>query len=430
MALPDNDEDFFSWLVVSSDWFPEATGAPMEGPVDEPPLSRAIVRPVSPLHAAALTASSLPSLQHQPTDQSGSSAADHIRHAATGFSRMAASVWASLGMAQPHAASSITSPDLLGGAENTGSVPESLSLDEQLFASVAAPESLRIANGAEEKLHGHKRRRGDSTAGISAARGAVPEALTLEDARRQIDLLTAENTALRAQLRAVSTASTKDTIAQERERKRQLSRLRTLAAAGADRDGIRHAVLRFKDLHSDFGKDRWVALRHHLTCLRSLLTPSLITKVCTWGVEEQGRGMGDRPADPAAGATSGLGDAAGVWASVAASARIDDEQRERILSLREAARLRRLDFAALLRQLAALEEAATSNFVGLETYMNRLMGTISPVQIARVLDWVDRNADTLAAATPLHSWPHASMNSDVSAHAEGAESVKAADTTA
>ena len=261
-----------------------------------------------------------------------------------------------------------------------------------------------VVGDVREKRSGHKRRRGDDSngSGSSAARGAVPEALTLEDARRQIDLLTSENTALRAQLRAVSQATSKDSITQERERQKQLGRIRALAAAGDDE--VRHAVVRYKDVHSDFGKDRWVALRHHLSCLRSLLTPSLITKVCTWGIETQGSASGaSAAAATAAGGTSAVAD---VWANVAEHARLDVEQRRRILGLRDAARARRTDFEVAVGALQALEEAITRSFTGLEGHMNRLMGSISPVQIALVLDWIDRNASALAAIAPLNAWPH------------------------
>jgi len=36
------------------------------------------------------------------------------------------------------------------------------------------------------------------------------------------------------------------------------------------------------------------------------------------------------------------------------------------------------------------------------------MGAISPVQIALVLDWVDRHADVLASVAPLNAWPDVS----------------------
>jgi len=277
------------------------------------------------------------------------------------------------------------------------------------LVAIPAPEDGREGGVADvrEKRSGHKRRRGDDSnnSGGSVARGAVPEALTLEDARRQIDLLTSENTALRAQLRAVSQATSKDSITQERERQRQLGRIRALAAAGDDE--VRHAVVRYKDVHSDFGKDRWVALRHHLSCLRSLLTPSLITKVCTWGIEAQGAAGGaSAAATAAATAAGGTPAVADVWAGVAEHARLDGEQRRRILGLRDAARARRADFEVAVGPLQALEEATTRSFTGLEGHMNRLMGSISPVQIALVLDWVDRNASVLAAIAPLNAWPH------------------------
>lgn len=411
LGLPEDGDDFFSWLVGPADWFPEATAAPPAAAdaiagarAAAPPAAADALRPLSPLHLAALAWSSDAALPHpQPAlhdpagaePPGGASAADHIRHAASGFSRVAASVWASLGMAPPASAAapppSVTSPDLLavsgGGGGRGASAVDPFSLDAAAAGGGDAPP---------ERRSGNKRRRGGDGAGGggSAARGAAPEALTLEDARRQIDLLTAENTALRAQLRAVSTASTKDSLAQERERQRQLGRIRALAAAG-DAE-VRHAVLRFKDLHSDFGKDRWVALRHHLSCLRSLLTPSLLTKVCTWGIEMQGA---DGDAAASASATT-------VWAGVSGHAHMDAEQRRRLLGLRDAARVRRADFEAAIRQLRVLEEAVTRNFTGLEGHMSRLMGSINPVQIALVLDWVDSNADSLAAIAPLDAWPH------------------------
>lgn len=438
LSLPDTEEDFLSWLAVSSDWFPEATaslptpeGSPGVPPtvavnqgasrreeiaIAPVPLSRAL----SPLHAAALTASIPSTQQHHPgLEASPVSAAAHLRHAASGLSRMAASMWASLGMAHPApAAPTLSSPELLATGAPGGAIPEALRLgvsvardsaiDRPLFASVASLDESRPdvesarSGGGSERRQGHKRKRSDG--GGSAARGAMPEALTLQDARRQIDALTTENTALRAQLRAVSTASTKDSAAQDRERQRQLSRIRALASAGDDPVEARQAVLRFKDLHSDFGKDRWVALRHHLTCLRSLLTPTLLTKVCTWGIEAQGAVDSGSGVEP--GAVAGA--AADVWTGLTEHARMNAEQRRRLLGLCEEARARRLDFEAAVRQLRLLEEAVTRNFTGLEGHMNRLMGAISPVQIALVLDWVDRHADVLASVAPLNAWPDVS----------------------
>jgi hypothetical protein len=444
--LPENDEDFLSWLTVEpSEWYPEASAGPTP-PSGTSPLVRSPVptgvgltgvelspdtskRPLSPLHAEALL-----------TSPSIGVVAGFQRLAASGFQRLAASFGMSTGggtsSALPHAVAMPSALDIVDPHPQLVAVtlppwrtPPLGSTTEvaerrptrQRGSSISETAALPAASGS--RVSGPKRSRRE--AGIdSAARGAVPEAMTLDDARRQIDALSAENSALRAQLRALTTASTKDSNAQDRERQRQLSRIRALAVAGEDAD-VRQAVLRYKDLHSDFGRDRWVALRHHLTALRSLLAPSLVTKVCMWTIGQEG---GGEAAAAAVGGSAGAADRSSsgnvqrtpvssstptaataahvsVWSGVVAHCHLDAEQQRYILAQRDAARARRLEFSSALNALHALEEAVAGNFRGLELQMNVLMSAVSPVQNALLLDWIDHNQTALGALPSLTAWP-------------------------
>jgi len=134
LSLPDTEEDFLSWLAVSSDWFPEATASTCRrrrappaflrlsqlarwkqarrnrdrpGPSESRIITASCCRPhgVDPVDATS---------PPRPQRRRQSGAAAHLRHAASGLSRMAASMWASLGMAHPApAAPTLSSPELL-----------------------------------------------------------------------------------------------------------------------------------------------------------------------------------------------------------------------------------------------------------------------------------------------------------------------------
>ena len=153
-----------------------------------------------------------------------------------------------------------------------------------------------------------------STAPASAAsaESAPPQSLSRAVAQMesQLEQLKAENTALKAQLRATSSALMRDTSAQEDERLAQVHRIQIMVAEKASDEELKRVILQYKDLHGDFGRDRWVALRHHLRCLKSLLLPNQVTKMCMWSV-----GQEDSVVVPSSAAAAVAGDGGGGGAA-------------------------------------------------------------------------------------------------------------------
>ena len=238
--------------------------------------------------------------------------------------------------------------------------------------------------------------------------------------------LSAENAALRAQVRAMSVATYRESDAHEAERKAQLRRITGMVAAGAPDAALREAIMQYKDLHGDFGRDRWVALRHHLRCLKALLLPNQITKLTMWSVDHQdentGTGSGAATAStspvappplpmssvlPGGGASvAGVSERArDVWAELCAHTEMTAEQQARILSLRDSVRARRREFNELLSVLRELEERMTHNFQGLELQMNVLMGQLAPRQIGLFLGFMERSQPMFKVVSSLAAWP-------------------------
>ena len=269
----------------------------------------------------------------------------------------------------------------------------------------------------------------------------------LERLQAESAALKAENAALKAQIRAMSSASARDTTHQEEERLSQVRRIQAMVAEHAPDDDLKRVILQYKDLHGDFGKDRWIALRHHLRCLKSLLLPNQVTKMCMYAIGQedggtstptsaagaarkqqqsqqqqphqqqyqhphQRGGSGDGGAAAAASAAAaaaadgcGVSTTDSVWAQLCRACEMTPEQQRGILSLRETVRVQRKEFACLLASLRDLEDRMTANFQGLELQMNVLMGFLSPRQIALFLTWMETSRPLFSLLSSMASWP-------------------------
>ena len=330
----------------------------------------------------------------------------------------------------------------------------------------AAPASSESAAAAAEVSRASRNSATSTEAdAVIAAQGAqlAEQASQLSELARQVEQLRAENSALRAQVRAVSLGTGKDGDEKEQERQVQLRKIQAMVAANAPEVELRQGIVHYKDLHADFGKDRWVALRHHLRCLKALLLPNHITKMAMWSVENNDNpavasaaasdGASPTAAAAAAGGagkglsgsmptpTNGLSEAAstvsssssaplsspsptpdggpvgpeGIWPQLAAYCEMTPEQQQRILGLRDSVRQRRRDFADLLSMLRRLDEKITTNFQGLELQMNVLMSHLAPRQIALFLDWMERNHPLFNLLSSLSSWPQQAPSSSAAA---------------
>lgn len=375
---------------------------------------------------------------------------DYERHDDGRHSSAAAAPWGQPGLAPP---SSRVSHSLkhASAAPDSHSQSRGGSRKRPAPAAAEAPTSGAAAMPAHSGAGGGKRARrngdgsgsmdGASSAPSSAAiweggassssGGGDPSAGLVCSLRSQVEELRAENAALRAQVRALSLATSKDTNEREAERQAQLRRLQGMVASNAPEGAMRQGIVQYKDLHSDFGRDRWIALRHHLRCLKGLLLPNQVTKIAMWSVAQEGATTSGGAA-AASGAAGGAGGAAaaaasaaasaatnpaasgssaaavgpaGIWAQLASHCEMTGEQQQRILGLRDSVRQRRRDFADLLSSLQRLEGKITGNFTGLELQMNMLMSHLSPRQIALFLDWMETNQGLFGRVATLSAWP-------------------------
>lgn len=240
-----------------------------------------------------------------------------------------------------------------------------------------------------------------------------------------MDTVYSENAALREQLRRMDIempSTVNHNAARDVERVEQLQRIVSMVHENVPEAQLRRAILGYKDMWADFGKDRWTALRYHLRMLKLLLLPNQITRMCMWSIGgDEGTAASTAPTvgvpsttvntpsvpinSTAATITSSLRPAITTWQQISAACEITEEQGSRILSLRDSIRSRRREFAEMLQNLKLLEDRVASNFQGLEFQMNLLMSHLSPRQLALFLDWMERNHVIFNLISSLSAWP-------------------------
>jgi hypothetical protein len=205
--------------------------------------------------------------------------------------------------------------------------------------------------------------------------------------KERMKKLETENTALKAQLRSLTLGSG-DNESREAERQRHIRKIASLVGDSKESEALRLAILAYKDMHGDFGKDRWIAIKQYIAYLSKILVPNEVTRLSTTLVAESGN-AGANPHH--------------FWQEVCDYCDFTPDQKNAILSLRSEIHERKSDFVSLHQLLQDLEARITRNFQKLEYQFNVMMGNLTPLQIAKFLLWVEENRSRINSIIH-HGW--------------------------
>jgi len=170
----------------------------------------------------------------------------------------------------------------------------------------------------------------------------------------------------------------------EKVRKREIDEIAGLVAnETSSEQEIRKRLHQYKEVYSDFGRDRKQAITFHLEQLKSLLLPNQVSKMTIWSLQQD-----DDFYDEQRNKTTFGG---GIWNLLCEELRLTEDQKRTLLSMRSEIRSQRKNVGECLRILKELEHRINENIASMGKQMSRIMSGTTPSQQARFLLWIENN---------------------------------------
>jgi hypothetical protein len=261
------------------------------------------------------------------------------------------------------------------------------------FADTASSKRKRSTISAQPVSDRGKRRRTEDE--LNAVVLQPTQSATRAPSRsgalqRRIAELESDNDSLRAQLQALVASQTPDASEFEEERRLQLQTISGMIATSTTPESqLRRALVQYKEAHADCGRNRQIAIKFHIRCLRRLLHPTNVTRLLLFIVAS-----GSSRTIP-----SGVhADRATMWQALVNACEFSEHQQQQILGLRDSVCARGEEVAEVQSLLNKLEQQATTSLESLEFQLNLFMSHLAPRQVALFLQWLE-NMDPKVFAT-------------------------------
>mmetsp|Transcript_10741 Transcript_10741/g.20160 ORF Transcript_10741/g.20160 Transcript_10741/m.20160 type:complete len:227 (-) Transcript_10741:117-797(-) len=139
----------------------------------------------------------------------------------------------------------------------------------------------------------------------------------------------------------------------------------------------------YQEIYSDFGRERSAAIAFHMNKLKSLLIPTTVSKMTFFSLAQQQDFYDEKRQKEKFGG--------GIWSMLCNELQLTPAQKQQLLSMRFGIRQQRNNVAGCLRILKELDQRVKSNFESMAKQMDMVMSSISPVQQAKFLLWIERN---------------------------------------
>eukprot|EP00499_Haloplacidia_sp_CaronLabIsolate_P011187 CAMPEP_0196769924 /NCGR_PEP_ID=MMETSP1104-20130614/826_1 /TAXON_ID=33652 /ORGANISM="Cafeteria sp., Strain Caron Lab Isolate" /LENGTH=382 /DNA_ID=CAMNT_0042140027 /DNA_START=116 /DNA_END=1260 /DNA_ORIENTATION=+ len=233
--------------------------------------------------------------------------------------------------AAPAAAASATSPSSGAAARSRRRGRRASAAAASAVAAAAAGASAQPrkrvkpeeVDDTEEELDPRKRTRLEKNR-ASARESRRRKREYVQRLESRVTELESEVAALRLQLRL----GRESVEQEEREKSEICQKLQQMVRTGAPEQEMEQTINMFGERYADYGRDRRSLLKYHLDQVQKLMTPTQVTKMCMWSLnqddefyEEEVR-EDDLP-------TSGT-----IWHQLARHLEVTEEQKQRIKSLR------------------------------------------------------------------------------------------------
>lgn len=209
----------------------------------------------------------------------------------------------------------------------------------------------------------------------------------IEECETKLATLKDENRILKRHLDAVL-KKTKSADLERAQAERDMREMVQKQGGGVvDEEKLQKLVTRFTEMYSDYGKSRQQELRFHLEQLRKLATPTTFTKMSLWTLGQNDRFF-HHPKK------NSLGDILRLELEITPSqVKKIVERRQRIHSL--TANIKQA--LELLEKLRMLCEWKQQIF---HSRMSKCQEVLTPLQVVKLLIWVDDNSETLEKVCP------------------------------
>jgi hypothetical protein len=171
--------------------------------------------------------------------------------------------------------------------------------------------------------------------------------------------------------------------AKELVRQREVQEIASLVSDDTAEPEIRKKLHQYKEVYSDFGRDRKQAITFHLEQLKSLLLPNQVSKMTIWSLQQE-----DDFYDEQRNKTTFGG---GIWNLLCEELRLTEEQKRTLLGMRNEIRGQRKNVGECLRIVKELEKRIGENITSMGKQMAKIMSVTTPIQQARFLLWIEHN---------------------------------------
>jgi len=180
----------------------------------------------------------------------------------------------------------------------------------------------------------------------------------LDSLQSELNRLNEFNTQLELKLSSVSKGASKEEL-----RKRELEEISKACETVADAGELRTRIQQYKEIFSDFGRDRKAAITFHLDQLKVLLLPNQVSKMTLWLLQQD-----DDFYDEEKNQTTFDG---GIWNLVVEALGLSIDQKRTLLSMRPLVRAQGQQIGEGLRLLKSLEQTVGENTQSMAAQMSR-----------------------------------------------------------
>lgn len=185
--------------------------------------------------------------------------------------------------------------------------------------------------------------------------------------------------------RQLETKLNRDQNNQQKElvRQREVSEIEQMVRENRSDDEIRTKLADYKEVYSDFGRNRRAAIEYHLQELQTLLLPNQVSKMTLWSLQQDDDFYDEQKNESTFGG--------GIWNMLCKECQLSDEQKKELLAMRAEIRTQRDNVSECLRILKELETRIKNNISSMHTQMSRIMKATTPMQQAKFLLWIEKN---------------------------------------
>ncbi len=189
----------------------------------------------------------------------------------------------------------------------------------------------------------------------------------------------------------------------EEIRQKELREITAMVKAGASESELKKKLEAYKEVYSDFGKQRGIATTFHLNELKTLLLPNQVSKMTIWSLQQEDEFYDETKNQAIHGG--------GIWNMLCNALKLTEEQKKSFVEMRYSVKTQRKNVGECIKILHELEKRIDENFASMAAQMSTIMQTISPLQQANFLIWIENNQPFMHMLSYLYNQSNGFANS-------------------